>query len=303
MTIVDGGNASSTFGSAIDGGSAGTIFPAARPQAALLPTMDPVPRVELTFTETVTNTARATVFRIGTDRTYRVRGLVNVAAAGGFGGIDTEAPFNVPVTYRAEMFDSDGVSLGFTDSTTVVLEFTGTVIQQPIDPARAVSVTVAAGSAAELVRPFDGDLVRPIGRSVPVYVGRGRTGLQDFTFDAITDTIEQAAAMQSVFGGYGGDEQLPVVCIRSSLPLGFSAPLFAAVLKPTQVAIDAMHGGYASLWHLAGDEVAPPVEAIVRALLSYQDVEDAFASYADIETGYLTYLDVETDYDLAGSSS
>lgn len=263
--------------------------------------MSPVPRVEVTFTSVPTGTATATTYRITGDRTMRVRGMVGVAASGGFGGVDTEPPFNQQITYRAELFDASGTSLGFTESATTVVPFAGTVIHQPLDPSRSVQVVAQLGAAAEIKRPFIGELVRPLGRSVPVYVGSGRTGIEDVALDCITDTREQAEALESVFGGYDGDEQLPVVCFRTSLPMGLPQPLFALVQTPTRQPFEAHTGGEGIIWKLSGSEAAPPAEAIVLALLTYQDLETAFTDYATLEAAYLTYLDMETDFDLAGA--
>ncbi|WP_413600854.1 hypothetical protein [Curtobacterium sp. Curtsp57] len=290
-------NASGPALPVLDGGTATYVFPVAGPELVAVPTMTPVPHVEITFTEIDAGATRATVYRLGGDRVMKVRGLIDVAASGGFGGIDTEPPFNVPITYRAEMFDAAGSSLGYTESSTTTVPFRGTVIHQPIDPERAVQVHLALDAVPSLVRPFDGEIVRPIGRPVPVYVGTGRTGLTGVVLNALTLTADDDAAMASVFGGYE-DMQLPVLCVRSSLPTGLPGTLFVVVQQPERVPQDAQVGGTAVRWLLTGDEVAPPVENVVGALLAYSDIENSFTSYSAIENGYLTYLDLETDFDL-----
>lgn len=294
------GNTANQSGPALpvlDGGNATYVFPVAGPELVAVPTMSPVPHVEITFPEIDAGATRATVYRLGGDRVMKVRGLIDVAASGGFGGIDTEPPFNVPITYRAEMFDAAGKSLGYTESSTTTVEFRGTVIHQPIDPERAVQVRLAVDAVPSTVRPFEGDIVRPIGRPVPVYVGTGRTGLTGVVLNALTLTAGDDAAMSAVFGGYE-DVQLPVLCVRSSLPTGLPGTLFIVVQQPERVPQDAQTGGTTVKWLLTGDEVAPPVENIVGALLAYSDIENAFTSYSAVENGYLTYLDLETDFDL-----
>lgn len=298
VDVVDGGNATSTYTGTLDGGNAFTVFP---PELIPVPVMAPVPHVEITVDTVVPGTVTATLYRIADNRTMRVRGLVNVPAAGGFGGIDTEAPFQQAVSYRAEYFDANGTSLGFGETSDTYLDFAGTVIHQPIDPARGASVLLEQGAAKSLSRPFEGEVIKPIGRSVPVYIGTGRSGLEDVKLDCITLTASDAALMASVFGGYDGDEQLPVVCFRSSLPTGLPAVLFMVVPKPAAEPYAWSNYDEAVIWRLSGQEVAPPVEGVVRPLLTYSSLEDSYGSYADIEGGYLTYLDAETDFDLAGA--
>jgi hypothetical protein len=278
-------------------------MPGAAPTLIPRPSMGPVPRVEFSFRSLATGTERATVFRVTAERTQRVRGYINVYAAGGFSGVDTEPPFGWPVgpdvTYRAEQFTAAGVSLGLTDAAVTTVNFKGVVIHQPTDPSRAVLAEPEARMAQKLTRPFEGKLIRPIGRSRPVFIGAGRGALENIDLTVITRTAEQAADMQSIFGGYD-DPQLPVICVRTSLPMRLPQPLFAAVLAPSEIPFDNSQGGTTIVWEMTGDEAAPPVEAIARALLTYADLEASFATYAALESAYLTYFDAESDYNLAG---
>lgn len=259
----------------------------------------PVPRVEIVFTSVADGTETATVFRVTDDRTYRVRGGIGVYAAGGFAVVDTEAPFGVQVAYRAEMFNAAGLSLGFTDLATVILDAVGSWIHQPLDPSRNTDLLALMGTAADLVRPFLGELVQPQGRSVPVWVGAGRTGLRGVPLLALTETAEQEQGLRSVFGGYE-DRQLPVVCFRSSLPLGLPQPFFGVVVEPRRLDVDTNQGGEALQWQLTADEAAAPAEALAAGVLTYADLEASYATYADLEAAYLTYLDMESDFSLAG---
>ena len=267
--------------------------------------MSPVPRVDVAFPAVPAGTQRATVFCITSEQTRRVRGAINVYAAGGFAVIDTEPPFGSPappvLTYRAEFFNGSGASLGFSDAASTQVLFSGTVIHQPVAPERSALVVAEMGMAAELERPFEGNLIRPMGRSVPVYVGRGRSGLQAVNLTCITATAAEAQKFASVFGGYN-DVQLPVICVRTSHAMGLPQPLFAVVRNPRRVAADARTGGETVVWQMEGDEVAPPVEAVALAILTYADIEAAFPTYAAMEAAYLTYFDMESDFNKAGTA-
>lgn len=262
--------------------------------------MAPVPRMEVLFSTVPAAAERATVYRVLGSRTYAVRAGVKVYAAGGFSLVDTEIPFNAAAGYRAEFFDVSGVSLGFSDGSVGSVVFDGTVIHQPTTPSRAVSVMLRSGAAAVLSRPFFGASVQPKGRSVPVWVGSGRSGLIGVDVSSVTLTPEDEEAFYSVFGGYD-DVQLPIVCFRTSAATGLPQPFFGVVRDPQRVGFDTHLGGNAVEWVMQADEVAPPASAIVIALLTYADVEAVSLTYQGLEDAYLTYLDMESDYTIAGT--
>lgn len=278
--------------------------PLTAPALNAIPQMTPVPRVEFKFDELLPGTTRATVFRLTGKSTKRVRGAINVYAAGGFSGIDTEAPFNVKLTYRAEMFNAAGVSLGFTDARVVTVAFDGTVVHQPLDPTRAALVDLRPKFAEEISRPFEGEVVYPIGSTLGVYIGSGRQGVTGVDLTVITDTLDQADAFASIWGDPSEDQpQLPVVCIRTQPEWRLPMPLFAAVLDPTEARFDTDLGGETINWPMRGTEVRPPVEALARALLTYADFEASFSTYEAFENAYLTYFNAESDFDLAGTGA
>ena len=55
---------------------------------------------------------------------------------------------------------------------------------------------------------------------------------------------------------------------------------------------------------MAVDEVAPPVEAVIRALLDYADFEayysDVGGDYAAFTAAYADYAQAQVDYSIAG---
>jgi len=91
----DGASGSSYWSGAANASASYRIYtePALRP----IPVMSPVPRVEFEFTDLAPGTETATVYRVTADRTQRVRGAIDVYAAGGFAGVDAEPPFGWPV--------------------------------------------------------------------------------------------------------------------------------------------------------------------------------------------------------------
>lgn len=263
------------------------------------PDMGPVPRVEVTFASVDAATVTATVFRSAVGRTFRVRGGVAVAAAGGFTLVDTEAPFGVPLTYRAEMFDVGGVSIGFTDTAVVVLDFDGTVIHQPLDTTRAVQVDPSVEWGGSVEWSAAGRSVRPMGRTVPVWIGDGGVGgAERVPLVFVTESAGQEDAFRSVVGG-PDDPQVQVACVRTSTPLGLPQPFFARADWRRLTEPDEAWGETIVRWGGTALEVSPPAEMVFTALLKYSDLEGAFSTYSALEAAYLTYLAMESDFSLA----
>jgi hypothetical protein len=271
------------------------------PAATVRLDFDPVPRVELVFSSVPVEAETATVVRLVNGKTSRVRGAVNVFAAGGFATVDTETPFLVDVEYRAELFDAAGETLGFTDGTTVFLDLDITCFHNPLDPSTGVQVDPLPSFAAELSQPFMGDVVRPAGSSKPVLVSFGRTAVSGVNLDVATDTTEQAEAFAGLFQS-GDIPSLPIVCVRTHPRWRLPLPFFAAVLDPREARFDVQFGGEIRYWYLSADEVRAPAEALSAPVLSYLDLEVSYANYSDMEAAYATYLAAESDFTLAGVS-
>lgn len=262
----------------------------------------PVPRVEIVFPSVAPTAATATVLRVTNGRTWRVRGGVRIFAAGGFALVDTETPFGVPTTYRAEMFDASGISIGFTGTSSVTLDAAGTCMHQPLDPARSVKVDPRRSFASSLAAPFSGGVAQPLDRNAPILITRGRTGYRGINLDVVTDTFEDADAFRSMFGDPGRPLP-PVICVRTEPRWRLPQPLFAAVLDAREERFDVEFGGSSIDWRIIADEVTPPAVALAAGVLTYADMEANYATYEPIEAAYLTYLDAESDFTLAGTGS
>lgn len=263
---------------------------------------DPMPRVEVLFEAFAAGTTHVDVFRLAGGREFKVRSAVKAATAGALSRIDFEVPFGVPVTYRAEMFDAAGMSLGFTDTSSVELDVSGTWVHNPLDPAGGVRVTLLQGAAGMLSRPVSGSVVYPQGRRVGVVVAGQRRGLQDVNLNCFTDTDEDADRFAALVGGYDRTTT-PVLCFRtgSDMRIRLPRPLFAAVFDPREVEFDVHLGGSAIEWQMEGTEVSPPTPALVVPLLTRQDINAAYGSRGALNADNLTRLAVNRRYDLAGT--
>jgi hypothetical protein len=286
----------------------------------------PCPRVEVFFSSFAPGTATVTVYRSAAGRQYEVRGAVRAATAGALTRIDFEAPFNTAVTYRAEMFDSAGLSLGFTDPGTLgdVIdgddfedEFTdifpggvigtglmssGTWLHNPLNPQGAVEVELAASTGAELSRPVPGQVSYPRGRRVGVILAEPRRGLSGLRMDVRCMTLENADRVQALLGGYD-DSAVPVLCIRVGARdngLRIPRPMFMGTLDILERGMDVRWGGTNTLQEMVGSEAEPPVPGLLIPLLKNADLKAYYATNAALIADNLTNADVSRRYDLAG---
>lgn len=265
----------------------------------------PCPRVEVFFDDLDPDTATITAYRTAKGREYKVRGMVGAAVAGAISRIDYETPFNTASSYRAEMFDAAGLSLGFTPSASVSVSSDSSWLLNPLDPQGAVKVSLAASTGRELSRPVPGAISRPAGRRVGVVVSEPRSGLQGFQLDVRVSTLDDADKVQALIGGYGVNA-VPVVCLRLGGDEGrlrIPQPLFLGVLDIVEVDIDTVWGGTDTLQSMVGDEVSPPTPALFIPLLRRMDIDAYYASRDAIDAAYLSRSDIDRDYSLAGYGS
>lgn len=274
-----------------------------RPTVTVRNDWSPVPRIEVRFPALATDAKTATIYRIADGRTMRVRGAVKVSALGAVAVIDYEAPNGVPSSYRAEMFSDVAatISLGFTQTVTVTLEFEGTCIHQPLDPTLSVRVDALSGTAAGLIRKFNGDAVLPEGARVPTWIGGPRQGLSGVPFVFLTTSFVDADKLQSVLGTYE-QSQVGVMCIRTPPPMRIPRTFFAGNFEMSEEAINVHTGGEDIQFSFTADEVSPPAAGLVRPAVRRADLDAAYRTRAARDAAYLTRFYRDTDYSLAGSA-
>ena len=264
----------------------------------------PCPRVEVFFDSFLADAATVTVFRLAGGRTFEVRGAVRSPVAGALTRIDNEVPFNIPVTYRAEMFNSDGVSLGFTEGGTVTLNVAETWVHSPLGPFGALSVDLGSGTAGAVTRPTPGTVSYPLGRRVGVVLSEPRRGVAGIPVDIRTRSDADANKVQALVGGYDKNS-VPIVCLRLGLDdqrMRVPQPLFLSAFDLTEVDVNHQWvGDGGELAHtFTGDEVSPPIPGLYIATLRYMDVSARYATYALLRGGNLTYGQLSRRYELAG---
>jgi hypothetical protein len=296
----DGGQADSTFDSTLDGGDASTFFPIEGPTVTPMPAGKPVPNVQVLIEDVDPATVVVNLYRLADGRTALVRGGIRKYAVGGASVVDWEAPFGVPVTYRAEMFSDDEAtqSLGFTDSTETLLDVRQAWFHQPLTPTLAFSPTMLWGTGLERTRTTPGDLVYPQGAEIGTWIGGQRQGLTDVPFSLLTDR-EGADAMQTVFGRYGTNTS-PVLCIRTPRDMRVPRTFYAVVPQVKESSLNRPGAGEAVQFEFTATEARPPAPGLVAATLRRIDIDVTYPTRGQRAAAYLTRLARDSDYTLAG---
>lgn len=268
----------------------------------LLTDVTAAPFVEVFIDDLIPEAASLTVYRLAAGREFQVRGAVRAATAGAFTRIDFEIPFNIPVTYRAELFDVAGESLGFTDSATTTLVCADTWIHNPLHPAGGVKVFFGEVSNWTVTRPTPGVVSRPLGRRVGVVLSEPRYGVAGLELVVRTSTDEDADRVQAMVGDNG---MPPIVCIRlGSLDqrLRLPQPLFLSALTVSEIDMGHRWGGSELAHGLNGDEVDPPIPGLFIPLLTRADLNAFYSTRAAMNADNLLRVDVNRRYDLAGTA-
>ncbi|MDQ0726803.1 hypothetical protein [Microbacterium sp. W4I20] len=268
----------------------------------LLTDVTAAPFVEVFVDDLIPEAAWITVYRLAGGREFLMRGAVRAPTAGAFTRIDFEIPFNIPVTYRAELFDAAGESLGFTESATTTLICADTWMHNPLNPSGGVKVFFGEDRGWSVTRPTPGVVSRPLGRRVGVVLSEPRYGVTGLDMVVRTSTDEDADKVQAMMGDNG---MPPIVCIRlgsNDGRLRLPQPLFLSALSVTEMDMDHRWGGSELAHSLSGDEVDPPIPGLFVPLLTRADLNAFYATRAALNADNLLRLDVNRRYDLAGTA-
>lgn len=268
----------------------------------LLTSVTDAPFVEVLIDDLIPEAATLTVYRLAAGREFEMRGAVRAPTAGAFTRIDFEIPFNTPVTYRAELFDSSGASLGFTDSATTTLVCADTWMHNPLNPSGGVRVTFGDEGEWAITRPTPGVVSRPLGRRVGVVLSEPRHGVTGLQLTVRTSGDADADKVQAMFGDNG---MPPLVCIRLGSTddrLRLPRPLFLSALTVAELDMDSRWGGSEIAHRVSGDEVDPPIPGLFIPLLTRADLNAFYSSRSALNAGGLMRLDLNRKYDVAGTA-
>lgn len=256
-----------------------------------------IPAVEVFFPDFPAGTSSVTVFRL-TDAEHQVRGAVNRIVAGELSVVDWEAPFGITVTYRAECFDGAGLSLGYTTSATYQLNESGLWVHNPLDPQGAVRCDFRSRALREISMPAEGDMLWTGDRVGVFFAGtqQGRTADLSIAVDTVADREKF-----NVMLGRGAKSLPPILCFRFGADhrVSLPRPFYAATPAYVESDLNVIYGGGTTHFNGEGYETLPPAPGLFVPLLTYGDLNAAYATYGDLKADNLTYGDVNRRYDLA----
>lgn len=280
--VVDGGDASSTFTSTLDGGSASTIY-----GPSLQPYSDgfPCPRVVVNVTTVVPATVTGTLHRIYDDVDEVVPGADMVPSAGGFVRTDYFPPLGVPVSYRVEMFDINGASLGFTDAETTSIDVPDSTcwMSSPFNPQLSVQVELDDVASSKLQSDINAQTHNIGGRRI--VISEAIYGYVGIPMSFWVESVDAAVAAENVFA-----DGLGLSVIRVAPPMQVPRVLYAFGV-PTRQEVNLPAGVEDTYFDLTVDEASAPSTSIVAAVLTYGRYTDNFATYGSFRSQYSTYRD------------
>lgn len=256
------------------------------------------PFVEV-FPQTVpAGTTRMRVERFSEDRIWPVRGGVDVAP--GVAVLDFEVPFWTEATYRAECFNGN-IPLGYTESSTIVVEEDRTFVHQPLVPQLYSIIKELAGTAETVTRPHDSTLVKVEGAGLPKVISGGRQGVEDMPFSFLVETAADADQVQSMLGTYVVS-QLPILVVRTPPPMRVPRTFFMHVPALPERWIGPGSNTTFFEYSFNATEVEPPFAGLTTPLLTYDDLDAAYANYDLLDAAFATYSDRDRAYHLAGTA-
>lgn len=248
-------------------------------------TADPQVRVTIEATDMFSDTVSIVVYRSVDGVETTVRSSLMAAAAGGWTGIDWEAPVG-PVAYRAEMFDTDGNDLGSTISVFATLEYSDSDaawISDPLDATSAIQVFMSSGSESAQSRPVSGTTYA-LGDRTVVLAGQ-RSPLTGLHADFETLTAADRQSVQSLIDQTGG-----LVLLRTAPEVPLPRLLYCWCADP-QPSMSVMDDFEQALWSNQANEVSEIQGPPAVAAVPYSIYEAAFPTYGDAEAAYSTYLE------------
>jgi hypothetical protein len=246
----------------------------------------PSPRVDVLFSlGELTPAVWATVYQISVAGQFPVRNGVRLSASGGVFATDYETPLGVPVTYRAEMFNGAGVSLGFTGSasTQVDIDPSNVVVQDFLAPRNAIRVDADTSFAGTVTSSRDSQRYVAGTRTV---VLQGPLGLaQKIPLRVNTRSLADADRLAAIL--------VEGTCLIRSMPgvVRVSPLLYVAFPDVPQIPVDVQYGGEWVAWDLTGDQISRPDLPIIDSVASNARYAAAFATNAAAAAAYATNFD------------
>lgn len=245
------------------------------------PTAVPCPRVRATVSGIVG--ATITLRRIVDGVSSVVRGASRTPVLGGTMEFDDwEAPFGVPVSYRAEVTD---VGVAMAQSTPVTLDVTAVWASDPLSPRVSTTVHLIAPTLSRVSHERLMAIVPVVGSSLPI---------------ASSGPSQEGSQIPLVFRAYTLIERMSLLAVlRSPYLLLRTPPSYPMLPRLAYLAtgvvdeFDITHnvGGEDSRIEVTATLVRPPGSSVAVPVRTYQHGLDESPTYADDLVAHPTYAD------------
>lgn len=266
--------------------------------------MAPVPRVlvDVPVIEFPAGSVTVSLTRTSEGRTFDVRGGQRLPATSPAIVLDPEPAFGVESSYTVVGYDAAGAIVGSWPVGVVTVDFSETVVQQPLDPRLSVQVARLKGTAQKLARQTPGTPSWTQGSVLPGLVGLGpRRGLQGVDLELFVDSSEAADMLQATLGTYDSP-QLPIWLVRT--PPGQRIPrvFFCHVQEMEEYSVIGANVNEFFHFSASVTEVRPPAAGITATVLTHSDMKVFFATHTAVKAQYATHSDIKRDTSLIGAS-
>lgn len=236
-----------------------------------------------------------TVWRTWKGQRAAVRDAEGVEVAGDFLIIDYEVPLGTTVTYTCQTADVSGVPSDISAGTGTTVNVDDMWLQDALDPATAVSVSLDIGPASSgftIIAPsivpatYSADVTSvPVhGNELPVALGGVRRAASKMPWSVIAWTPTDTEALRTLL------KQAFPLCMRTPATIHQLTGLTYLSLP------DLVETPYpdweASLFEATAESVKGPGSGIVIQPRTYADLLDEAATYTALKALYATYLDV-----------
>jgi hypothetical protein len=290
VTADPSGNGYTTGGLVKDPSGDGYQFTALPYSTPSVVSQTAPPMVAVTWDtgELPANTNTVIVYRTVDGVETTVRNGYNLYAVGGAIVDDWEAPIGVPVTYRAECFNSVGTDLGSTASSvavTILADTVGTAwLSDPLDETSPVKVTMAGQAGQAPSRPIPGQVYQVGLRTIVLAGVPGLISNLDMGFYTQT-TADRETVLALVKKANG------LLLLRTPPPMMVPRLLYCFCPGMTPSEFRLTQGVEKIAWANPVTEVSPTTASTSVSSVSWQTYIDAFPTWADMEAAYATWFD------------
>lgn len=224
---------------------------------------------------------RITVWQFSEDGSREVRDGIAIDPSGGVFLTDYEVPGGVTVTYRVQEIVG-GVPGGYLLDLQTQVDWDPrfVVVQDCLVPELAVAVRAESSFAGALKRSRGVSRVVAGGRTMVLAERMGL--LEGVPLRCWTETRSDAETLRSVLAA-------PDALVRTMPAFPVPGNFYCTVKEIPELPFDAHQNGTAIVWDLVGDEVSRLTDPILKPVVDWQRIIDAYATWDELIAAHPTW--------------